>query len=55
MIGLREELELDRLRIDGIDDRGVDRRRLGVDMRLRGEGIVRCGAERGAVGGAGRL
>ena len=42
MIGLRDGLLLGRFQ-------------LGVDVRLRGDGIVLCGAERGAVGGTGRL
>ncbi len=47
MIGLRDELELDRLRADGIDGLGAGWLRLGADVRLRGEGIARCGVDRG--------
>jgi len=55
MIGLRDRLVLDRLGADGIDGRGAGWLRLGDDVRLRDEGIVRCGVERGIAGGADRL
>jgi len=45
MIGLRDEL--DRLRADGIDGLGAGWLLLGAEVRLRGEGIVRCGVDRG--------